>query len=65
MRWYPWTWSAGANGWMRPNSGQLTGIISVVALSFMVHDPRGIMLVLSERSFTSSEWMYRSISVSE
>ncbi|MEZ6210113.1 MAG: hypothetical protein R3B46_02535 [Phycisphaerales bacterium] len=35
---------------MRPNSGQVTGIISVVALSFMVQEPSGIMASASERS---------------
>ena len=35
--------SAGANGCMLANSGQVTGSISVVALSFIVHDPSGIM----------------------
>ena len=29
---------------------QVTGIISLVALSFMVHEPRGIMLWARERS---------------
>ena len=41
------------------------GTISVVAFSFMVHDPREIMLVFRERSLTSNLWMYLSISVSE
>ena len=35
--------SAGANGCMSANSGQVTGSISVVALSFIVHEPSGIM----------------------
>ena len=34
---------AGANGWMSANSGQVTAAISVAALSFIVHDPSGIM----------------------
>ena len=37
-----------------PNSGQLTGIISAVALSFMVQMPSGIIADVSERSFASS-----------
>ena len=36
---------------MRPNSGHVTGIISVVALSFIVHEPSGIIDVVSDRSF--------------
>ena len=35
--------SAGANGCMSANSGQVTGSISVVAFSFMVQLPSGIM----------------------
>ena len=34
-------------------SGQLTGINSVAALSFMVQDPRGIMELVRERSLFS------------
>ena len=41
--WYPRVWNAGANGCILPNSGQVTGIISVVAFNFMVHDPKEIM----------------------
>src|SRR3954469_8836315 len=63
--WYPAAWSRGANGWSRLNSRQLTGIISVVALSFIVQEPSGIMAEVSERSRASSRLMYRSISVSE
>ncbi len=47
---YPVVCSLGANGWIDPNSGQVTGIISVVAFSFMVHEPRGIMERSSARS---------------
>ena len=50
-------WSRGANGWSRLNSRQLTGIISVVALSFMVHEPSGIIAEVSERSRASSRLM--------
>ena len=35
--------STGANGWMSANSGQVIGSISVVALSFIVHEPSGII----------------------
>jgi hypothetical protein len=48
--WYPRACSGGAKGCTRPNSGQLTAIISAAALSFMVQEPRGIMLVFRERS---------------
>ena len=37
----------------------------MVAFSFIVQDPSGIMLVLSERSRPSKRCKYRSISVSE
>ena len=57
--------SVGAKGWRWAHSGQVTASISAVALSFIVHDPSGIMLVVSERSFDSSRRRYRSISVSE
>jgi hypothetical protein len=39
---------------MRANSGQLTGSISEVELSFMVQEPSGIIDVVSERSRPSS-----------
>ena len=48
---------AGANGCSRLNSRQLTGIISVVALSFMVQEPSGIIAAVSERSRASSRLM--------
>ena len=37
--------------------GQVTGSISEVALSFIVHEPSGIIEVVSERSRASSRWM--------
>ena len=37
-----------------PNSGQVTGIISAVAFSFIVHEPSGIIECVSERSRDSS-----------
>ena len=40
---YPPACPAGANGWIRANSGQLTGSISAAALSFIVHEPSGII----------------------
>ena len=55
--WYPRVWSAGANGCSRPNSGQVTGNISAVAFSFIVHDPSGIIECVSERSRDSSRRM--------
>ena len=39
---------------MRASSGQVTGSISVVALSFIVHEPSGIIDVVSDRSLASS-----------
>ncbi len=41
---------AGANGCRRLNSGQVIGSISAAAFSFIVHEPSGIMEVVSERS---------------
>ena len=40
---YPAAWSAGANGCSPANSGQVTGSISAAALSFIVHEPSGII----------------------
>ena len=40
----------GANGCSAPNSGQVSGIISAVALSFMVQEPSGIIARSSARS---------------
>ena len=40
---------------MAANSGQLTGSIWVVALSFMVHDPSGIMVRSNARSL-EAKW---------
>ena len=56
---------AGANGCMAANSGHVIGIISVVALSFIVHDPSGIIVRSSARSRSASVRRYRSICVSE
>ena len=46
-----------AKGWIAPNSGHVTGAISLAAFSFMVHDPRGIMVWASERSRDCSSVM--------
>ena len=54
IAWYPAACSAGANGWSDANAGQVIGIISAVAFSFIVHDPSGIMLTFSARSCDSS-----------
>src|SRR6266852_4833989 len=35
---YPSAWSSGAKGWIFANPGQVIGIISAVAFSFIVHD---------------------------
>ncbi len=40
---------------MAANSGQVTGSISEVALSFIVHDPSGIIELASERSRDCSQ----------
>ena len=58
-------WSGGAKGWSAPNSGHVTGIISAVALSFIVHEPSGIMARSSAMSLSARRRRYRSISVSE
>ena len=50
---------------MRENSGQVTGIISDAAFSFIVHDPSGIIDVSRPMSLRSRLRMYRIISVSE
>ena len=42
---------------MAPNSGHDTGVICAVEFSFMVHEPSGIMLVVSERSRLSRRRM--------
>src|SRR4029078_7282380 len=55
---------AGANGCCRANSGQVIGSISAAALSFIVHDPRGIMLRSNAISLSANERKYRIISVS-
>ena len=48
---YPAACPAGANGCSPANSGQLTASISAAALSFIVHDPSGII----ERSSAMSK----------
>jgi len=40
---------------MFANSGQVTGIISLVALSFIVHEPSGIIVRSIARSLSASE----------
>ena len=44
----------GANGWTRANSGHVIGTISAVALSFIVHEPSGIIVRSSARSRSAS-----------
>ena len=46
------------------NSDQLTGIISDVALSFIVQEPRGIMALSNAISLSPNFLMYLNISVS-
>ena len=45
---------AGANGCWRANSGQVIGSISAAALSFIVHEPSGIMLRSKAISLSAS-----------
>ena len=54
MIWYPRVWDNGAKGWSRANSGQVTGSISAVPLSFIVQEPSGIMDVVNDKSRLSS-----------
>jgi hypothetical protein len=49
-------WSRGAKGCMPPNSGQVTGIISLVAFSFMVQEPSEIIEWSSARSLFCSDF---------
>ena len=46
-------------------SAQVIGISCAAALSFIVHEPSGIMLVVSDRSRVASRCRYRINSVSE
>ena len=62
---YPSACSSGAKGCRLENSGHVIGIISVAALSFIVHEPSGIIDVSKPMSFRSSDFRYRIISVSE
>ena len=48
---HPSVWCSGAKGWMEQNSGQEMASISAVALSFMVHEPSGIMVRSRARSY--------------
>src|ERR1700744_5333368 len=54
----------GANGCSRENSGQVIDSISAAALSFIVHEPSGIMLRSKARSLSASARRYRIIDVS-
>ena len=58
------TWLGGQKGWRLASSGHVMGIISVVALSFMVQLPSGIMEWARLRSRFSRRFRYRSISCS-
>src|SRR5262252_4952125 len=64
MSMYPAACSVGTNGCNLEISGHEIGNISAVALSFIVHEPSGIIDVVNERSRDSSFLRYRSISVS-
>ena len=54
---HPRVCSVGAKGCMRLNSGQLIATISVVALSFMVQEPSGIMARFRAMSLSSKRRM--------
>ena len=60
----PSVWLVGANGCRFANSGQLMATISVVALSFIVQEPSGIMPRSSAKSRSARRRRYRSIAVS-
>ncbi len=47
-------WSIGANGWSCANGAHVIGSISVVAFSFIVHEPSGIIVRSSARSRSAS-----------
>ena len=51
---YPSAWSAGTKGCSAANPGKVTGIISAVALSFMVQEPSGIIERSRATSFAAS-----------
>ncbi len=55
---------AGANGCCLANSAQVIGSISAAALSFIVHEPSGIMLRSSAMSLSAKARRYRIIEVS-
>ena len=61
---YPAAWSSGANGWMLAKPGHVIGSISAVALSFIVHEPSGIIDRSRATSLSASRRRYRSIAVS-
>ena len=50
----PSVWSCGANGCRCANSGHVTATISVVALSFIVQEPSGIIPRSSAKSRSAS-----------
>ena len=54
----------GANGCRFANSGQVIATISVVALSFIVQEPSGIMPRSRAKSRSARRRRYRSIAVS-
>lgn len=56
--------SIGANGCWQANSGQVIDSISAAALSFIVHEPSGIMLRSSAMSLSDRVRRYRIIAVS-
>ena len=61
---YPSACSAGANGCSPANSGHVIASISAAALSFIVHEPSGIIERSSAMSRSASRRRYLSIAVS-
>ncbi len=51
---HPRVCSIGAKGWMVANSGHVIGSISMAELSFIVHEPSGIIVRSSARSRSAS-----------
>ena len=61
---YPCACSCGTNGWIDKNPGKVIGSIAEAGLSFIVHEPSGIMECVRLISLRAKRCMYRIISVS-
>lgn len=62
---YPFAWSRGTNGCNPAKPLKVIGIIEIAELSFIVQEPREIIELVRETSFSQSLWMYLIILVSE